>query len=170
MRQAFEGIVMFTDLNMEEMAFDTLGEGKADALLRQALLFTGEQVRAAGGRVIKQIGEETLIAFSDATRAADAAVVLQRGVALFASPLAPHLHVSFAWGPLQEEEGDLFGDTVGYAARGSRQGDRAGRIVMNGAAFDRLDETRQSLCRLVDTLNVKGGTKVEYYELAWKSP
>ena len=71
-------------------------------------------VAAAGGRVVKLIGDEVMWSVEDPGRAAEVALAL---VATGERPGAPAVHVGVAWGPVLSHHGDLYGSTVNTASR-----------------------------------------------------
>lgn len=160
---------MFADLDWWDRAEAALGEEAASQLVSRATRLIQDATLEATGRVVKVIGEEVEALFPDALQAASASIAMQRAVAAMASPVGSRLKICFAWGEVRfEDDGDVFGDIVGFAARGSRQGESAGRIVLTGEALQRLEPARRSACRLVDSLTRPNGAKFEYYEMPWK--
>ena len=146
-----------------------LGEEAASQLVSSGTQLMQDATLEAGGRVVKVVGEEVMALFPDARQAAAASIAMQRAVAAIPSPVGSRLKICFAWGEIRiGDDGEVFGDTVSWAARGSRQGDTAGQIVLTGEALNRLESALRSTCRLVDSLDRPNGVKMEYYELPWK--
>lgn len=165
-----EGAVLFADLQMDAL-FDTLDEAEACARIESATATLSQSVRACKGRVIKVIGDEVFAAFPDAGDAADAAIAMQAALSRRApdQPDGSGLHIGIAWGPLVEQEGDLFGDTVSIAARMQSFALQHGLpIVLSGDAVARL-RPGQPAARRAHALEIKGKRlTVEIFELPWK--
>ncbi len=64
------------------------------------------------------MGDELMVAYDDATIAAEAAVDMQNAISEHHKPLS--IRVGYDVGPVIEEAGDLYGDTVNVASRMSQ--------------------------------------------------
>lgn len=105
--------VLFVDVYDSVGLFERLGDQQAHRLIaecRQCLITVIERYE---GRVIKTQGDSILATFGDADAACEAAAEMQTQVC------APQvlLKVGFQFGPVIEEGGDVFGNTVNTAAR-----------------------------------------------------
>ena len=72
-------------------------------------------ISAAGGRVVKLMGDGALVALPSANAAVEAALAIQRAAA--AAPGAPRLRIGVHLGDVILEGADLYGDGVNVAAR-----------------------------------------------------
>ena len=89
-----------------------------------------------GGRVIKNIGDEVLFVADDASRAADAALVM---TARGSDPDDdfPEVRAGLAYGEVVSRLGDVFGPTVNIAARLTSVA-RPGSVLIDRGAHDAL--------------------------------
>ena len=136
--------------------------------LQARLAAIGERVRAAGGTVIKQIGDELMCAFCDPSRAVRCAVELEGAIDGWAHDDAVvGLRVGLHHGPVMEEDGDLFGDTVNIAARMTSIA-RPGQVITTEEVVRLLADAEQELTRPFDEVRVKGSSrKRRIYRVLW---
>ena len=97
---------------------------------------TTRAVVAAGGRVIKTIGDEVLFVVDDVFAATDAALVLT-GRGEDADDAFPRVRAGIAFGPVTRRLGDVFGPTVNIASRLTSVA-RPGTVLVDRGAFDVL--------------------------------
>ena len=127
--------------------------------LQQRLDAIGEAVRAAGGEVIKQIGDELMCAFLEPASAVRTAVDLENVIEVWehdATRVA--LRVGLHHGPVVEEEGDLFGDTVNIAARLTSIAS-PGQIITTDEVVAALDDEARASIKPFDEVRVKGSSR-----------
>ncbi len=74
-----------------------------------------DAVARAGGRVVKLIGDEAMLAFGDPAVGCRLALELARTIA--EDPELPAVRIALATGPVVSHYGDYFGDVVNLAAR-----------------------------------------------------
>ena len=113
--------VVFADLSGSTGVFDQLGNEKATQAVTGLTHWIGTVCQRHGGRVVKLLGDGVLAVFSDAPRAIDAVVQMQRDHAEqlreWPNPMRMRLQVGVASGELVEIDGDCYGDAVNVAAR-----------------------------------------------------
>ena len=149
--------VLFADLAGGERATEC-----GQALQRAA--------QAAGGEVIKKLGDGLMATFANADAAAAAAAQMHASVAaLFASGEAvPSLRIGFHAGPVIRRDGDVFGDTVNTAARLTQHAAR-GQILTSRATARLLSPALRNTTRALYSVEVKGKSdKVELWEVLWQ--
>jgi adenylate cyclase len=111
--------ILFADLGGSTQLYETLGDREAQGIIAGCLDLASEVIGQHRGRVVKTIGDEVMATFPRAEDAMCAAL------GIIASLRDAHdlhgdrlgAHVGFHVGPVIEEQGDLFGDTVNVAAR-----------------------------------------------------
>lgn len=158
--------VLFAALQMDPL-YEALGEQAADTLVMAATAMLREKVVACGGRTVKTIGDEVFAVFPAVANAVSSAVTMQRGASALASgwPGGSRLRIGFAWGPVVEREGDVFGDTVSLAARASALAG-AREIVLSGETAALLPADQRAACRLVHAIDIKGkSVRIEFFAL-----
>lgn len=97
---------------------------------------TTRAVVAAGGRVIKTIGDEVLFVVDDVYAATDAALQLT-GRGEDEDDGFPRVRAGVAFGPVTRRLGDVFGPTVNIASRLTSVA-RPGTVLVDRGAFDVL--------------------------------
>jgi class 3 adenylate cyclase len=160
--------VAFLDLSTDVRA--AAAEGSDDRLaVQHRLEVIAEHVGDVDGRVIKQIGMELMCAFADPVSAVELAAVMQRNLDdLVEDHLVSRLRVGFHLGPVVEEDGDVFGDTVNIAARMTAIA-RPGQIICTAEVVDALSEEMRESARLFDQVQVKGSSRERaIYRILWE--
>lgn len=97
---------------------------------------TTRAVVAAGGRVIKTIGDEVLFVVDDAWAATEVALTLT-GRGEDEDDEFPRVRAGTAYGPITRRLGDVFGPTVNIASRLTSVA-RPGTVLVDRGAFDVL--------------------------------
>lgn len=97
---------------------------------------TTRAVVAAGGRVIKTIGDEVLFVVEDAWAATEVALLLT-GRGEDEGDDFPRVRAGIAYGPVTRRLGDVFGPTVNIASRLTSIA-RPGTVLVDRGAFDVL--------------------------------
>lgn len=157
--------VMFADVSDSTRLYESLGDREALRLVGACLASMRGAAESSGGRVVKTIGDELMCAFADAAAAATAAEQMQRGVSERHAPLS--IRVGFDCGPVIEEAGDLFGDTVNVAARMAELA-QPGQILATARALDTLPNYMTD-SRPLSGITVKGkNQELEVGEIVWE--
>lgn len=127
MTQIRQRTVLFADLRGSTALFETLGNAEATSVVTHTISQLGLAVKAAGGRLVKTLGDGLMAVFEEPNAALESAVAMhlsldelvamgrQRG----ASPglRGLRLQVAVSHGEVVEMAGDCFGDAVNVAAR-----------------------------------------------------
>jgi class 3 adenylate cyclase len=163
--------LMFADVTDSSRLYATYGDTEARRIVGGCLAFMESVVTDGGGRVIKTIGDEIMCLFPSANAAALAAI--QLNVLLRARAASGELHssltlrIGFHAGPVVEEKGDVFGDTVNLAARMASLS-KAHQVMTTRQTIERLDPSMRPLARFVDQSMIKGQTQeFDLYEILW---
>lgn len=163
--------VLFADVAESTRLYEALGDTRAFGEVRECLALLGGITAAAGGRVVKTIGDAVLCVFPDANAAARAAREMQTHVAGVPGTAGARLaiRIGFHYGPVIEEGGDVFGDCVNVAARMSGFA-LAGQIVTTGGTVALLAPGLRQAARRIEALPVKGKhEEVDICELLWQT-
>jgi adenylate cyclase len=107
--------VMFADLVGYTALTQELDDAELAALVTRFFASSYELVSAAGGRVVKTLGDEVMVTFEDPVSAAASALRLVDMHA--ADDALPEVRVGVASGPVLALQGDFFGPTVNLASR-----------------------------------------------------
>jgi len=127
-----------------------------------------DAVRAAGGEVIKQIGDELMCAFPEPALAVSTAVDLQNLIDSWDHDGARvALRAGLHHGPVVEQDGDLFGDTVNIAARLTSIA-TPGQIITSDEVVAAVDADQLATIKPFDEVRVKGsGRKRRIHRVMW---
>jgi adenylate cyclase len=120
--------------------------------------------------VVKTIGDEVMAVFGAPDAAAAAAAEMQVAVDSL-PPVANNklgLRIGFHFGPVLQENDDVFGDTVNLAARLVAQAVK-GQIITTSATADMLPPPLRGMTRDLYAINVKGkAEEISLCEVIWK--
>ncbi len=108
--------VLFTDIVSSTAHTRRLGDERAQDLVRRHNAVVRAALDRNGGREVKHTGDGIMAAFESPSRALQAAVEMQRGIAEGGDPEL-HVRIGLNAGEPIEEEDDLFGLTVQLAKR-----------------------------------------------------
>lgn len=161
--------VLFADVSGSTRLYETLGDSAAHRIVAQLLEQLREVIAAEGGRVVKTIGDEVMATFDDARAAVATARAMQRDLArAVRSPDAPSgIRIGLHAGPVLEEAGDVFGDTVNVAARMVNLA-KAGQILTTGETLDRIPARSRGETRHVDRARLHGREEeLDVCEVLW---
>jgi class 3 adenylate cyclase len=149
--------VLFADIAGSTKLYERLGDVQAKILIDEALAALRAVTERYRGRVIKTIGDEVMCVFASAERGFLAAADMQNSVD--ALPVVTGtkrmIRVGFHAGPVIEEEGDVFGDTVNVAARMAGLA-KGMQIMTTGSTVDALPPALRGSTRAIAAVAVKG--------------
>ena len=109
--------VMFTDVADSTTLAAAIGDAAWSRLIRAHFDRVGDQVAAAGGVLVKSLGDGTLSRFPSASAAMTAALAIQRAVADAPSEPQLRLRIGIHTGDVLHSDRDLLGTVVNKAAR-----------------------------------------------------
>lgn len=162
--------ILFADVCGSTALYERLGDQGALAAVASVIDVLRGATDDAQGRLVKTIGDEIMTVFPDAAAAAQAAMDMQARVA----QLPPFgdarlaVRIGFHLGPVLEEAGDVFGDTVNTAARLAALA-KPGQIVTSAAGVGALPPPLQETTRDLDALPLKGKQEeLRVHELLWQ--
>lgn len=165
--------VMFADIAQSTKLYDKIGNTAAHALISSCIAVMAKVCDNHGGTVIKTIGDEIMCTFPDPEAAVAAAIDMQAGVdGIPASELSgyypPDIYIGFDYGPVIQENNDVFGDAVNVASRMVKLAKRR-QIITTSEVVNALPETLRETCRCVDKVLVKGKSEeILVYEIIWE--
>ena len=163
--------VLFADISGSTRLYDTLGDSRAKALVDECIGIMREIVARYRGRVIKTIGDEVMCVLPDADSGHLAAADMQLRISELEviANVRRAIRVGFHFGPVIEENADVFGDTVNMAARMAGLA-KAMQIITTRATDDRLSAALRGSTRAIAALSVKGkGDDVDICEVIWQA-
>lgn len=163
--------VLFADISGSTRLYDTLGDTQAKKLVDECIGIMRDIVARYKGRVIKTIGDEVMCVLPDADSGHLAAADMQLKISSLQTVgnVRRAIRVGFHCGPVIEESGDVFGDTVNMAARMAGLA-KAMQIITTRATVDKLSAPLRSSTRGIAALSVKGkGDDVDVCEVIWQA-
>ncbi len=159
--------VFFADLVGSTRLYHALGDLEAHEIAAACLQDIIAAVESFGGKLVKTIGDEVMATFPDAADAcgcAEATVTAMRGRSPAGAPPLG-VHVGFHFGPVIEQHGDVFGDTVNVAAHMVKLAERQ-CILTTGPTAALLGDRIRARLRPREPVAVKGRPEpVEVFEL-----
>jgi adenylate cyclase len=149
--------ILFADLTDSTALYERLGREEAFALVKRSLETMAQAVREAGGRIVKNTGDGIMAALADTDAAATTSVAihqaLQNTKGLPEARIAAH--IGFCFGPVVENDNDLFGETVNLAARLCEVGGPGIAMMTQDTAL-RLHSSWRYLLRPGPPITLKG--------------
>jgi adenylate cyclase len=162
--------ILFADVSESTKLYETAGDHVAHEAIGRCIDAMTRSTQLTGGRVVKTFGDEILAVFGTADAAAAAASEMQAQVHAML-PVADRklgLRIGFHAGPVLQEKGDVFGDTVNLAARLVAQATK-GQIITSSETAAMLGPVVRSSTRELYAIEVKGKAEdVQLCELVWK--
>lgn len=162
--------VLFADVSGSTQLYERLGDARAVATVSRCLHMARDVAAACGGRLVRSLGDEVLLAFPTATQAAEAAIEIQKRVVELAVLLEMRLsfHVGFHYGAAIEREGDVYGDSVNIAARLVALA-KTGQILTSSDTAVALSAYLRPQLRDLNAITVKGKQHdLDVVELVWQ--
>jgi adenylate cyclase len=163
-------VILFADVAGSTKLYETLGDAEALATIGRCLDVMKAICDDHGGRVVKTIGDETMAVFPLPANAAYAAIAMQTQIsALRTSKGAPlAIHAGFHFGPVIDDNTDVFGDAVNVAARLSSLA-KAGQTLISAETVEVLSPALRARTRDQDAHTVRGKQNdVHTFELIWQ--
>jgi class 3 adenylate cyclase len=146
--------VLFADITGSTTLYAQRGDATAYALATQCLEVAGAQIGAAGGRVMKKLGDGLLAVFDTPVQAVQAAVQIRQGLDDPACTLASQgvrLRIGISCGRAVLVTDDVYGDVVNVAARLVALAG-ADEIFLSGKVYEALPPELRAKIRLIDQI------------------
>lgn len=163
--------ILFADVCGSTKIYEKYGDERARKLLGKCMDLMSAASSEHHGTLIKTIGDEVMCRFPGADDAAAAALDMQERVSSASVtgvgvPLS--IHVGFHFGPVVEEDGDIFGDAVNVAARMVNLA-KADQVVTTRATVEQLSDKWKKSARQIDRAAVRGKSEmIDVFELVWQ--
>jgi class 3 adenylate cyclase len=146
--------VHFVDMSGSTALYAQRGDAAAFGLTKECLDLVCAQVRAAGGRVLRLVGDGVLSVFESPAQALRAAIQINQVIddptcRLAREGIRVRSGISSGMGVLESD--DVYGDVANVAARLiSRAG--AGEIFISGSVYDGLSDDLREQVQLIDEM------------------
>jgi len=162
--------VLFVDVSGSTRLYETLGDERALARVGRSLAMIAQVCEDSGGRVVKTMGDGAMCVFDTADAALRASRLMQEKNAEQQDPGEPSLgiHIGCHFGPVLENAGDVYGDTVNLAARVAGLA-KVGQIITTADTAGTLSRELAGRARKLHGVAVKGKQEaVTICEILWQ--
>ncbi len=163
--------VLFADISDSSLLYAMRGDSVAFALSTKCIDVMIAEIRRAGGRVVKRIGDGLLATFKQADASVRAASGIQQALDDRSSVLSQeglHVRIGISAGRAVLRDDDVFGDVVNVAARLETHAG-PGEIVLSSAVYEALPADLRRWARLMDPVVLRGRPSlVSVYRYIWK--
>ncbi len=175
-----EVAILFADVVGSTQLYEQFGDARASETVAVCLEVMKDATHQFSGKVIKTIGDEVMSTFSTVDDAMAAASMMQARISneselVDDDPLTSAIRripvtirVGCHFGPVVEEQNDIFGAAVHTANRMTSQA-KAKQIVISGSTVERMGSQWRKQTRQIDVATVRGRLdEVALFELLWQ--
>ena len=170
MAQDLEVAILFADVVGSTQLYDKFGDTKASETVALCLDVMKDATHNYNGTVIKTIGDEVMSTFSTVDDAMGAAVMMQSRISSESRQggrIPVSIRVGCHFGPVVQEQNDIFGAAVHTANRMTSQA-KSRQIVISGETVEKMSPKLREQTRQIDVATVRGKMdEVALYELLW---
>ena len=170
-RETINCVVMFADVAGSTAMYENMGDDLARERISKALNALISISRRHSGHLVKTIGDEILVYFTDVDMAVFAARAIQEAMEDDRSPetIGVSIRIGMQYGSAILESDDIFGDTVNVAARISSMAKARQILCTQEIAFMVKNAELSNNMRPYDRLRVKGrNEQLDVYLFAWE--
>jgi class 3 adenylate cyclase len=170
MARDLEVAIVFADVVGSTQLYDKFGDTKASETVALCLDVMKDATHQFNGTVIKTIGDEVMSTFETVDDAMGAAVMMQSRVTSETrdSGIPVRIRIGCHYGPVVQEQNDIFGAAVHTANRMTSQA-KAKQIVISGFTVEQMSPDLKKQTRQIDVATVRGRLdEVALYELVWQ--
>lgn len=167
-----ELVILFADVVGSTRLFEVLGDERARDMVTTCVELMRRACEQHRGRVIKTMGDEIMSTFEGCDDALEAAAQMQGEIGGHPELQVEGQHVAIRvgahFGPVVEEERDVFGAAVHTANRMTSQA-KAGQIIATDALVKQASAEWQEVARMLDVSVPRGQAgEVGVYEVLWQ--
>jgi class 3 adenylate cyclase len=170
MAKDLEVAIVFADVVGSTQLYDKFGDTKASETVALCLDVMKDATHQYNGTVIKTIGDEVMSTFSTVEEAMGAAVMMQSRISADTKQddrIAVSIRIGCHYGPVVQEQNDIFGAAVHTANRMTSQA-KARQIVISGGTVEKMSPELKKQTRQIDVATVRGKLdEVALYEFLW---
>jgi len=171
MAKDLEVAIVFADVVGSTQLYDKFGDTKASETVAVCLDIMKDATFQFNGTVIKTIGDEVMSTFTTADEAMGAAVMMQTRISAEGRKdegIPVSIRIGCHYGPVVEEQNDIFGAAVHTANRMTSQA-KSSQIVMSGFTVEQMSPELRNQTRQIDLATVRGRLdEVALFELVWQ--
>ena len=172
-----EVAILFADVVGSTQLYEQFGDSKASETVAICLDVMKDATHQFNGTVIKTIGDEVMSTFPTVDEAMAAASLMQARISsdkesdeetTAANRIPVSIRVGCHFGPVVQEQNDIFGAAVHTANRMTSQA-KARQIVISGSTVERMGSKWRKQTRQIDVATVRGRMQeVALFELLWQ--
>jgi adenylate cyclase len=170
MAKDLEVAILFADVVGSTQLYDKFGDTKASETVAQCLEVMKDSTYQFNGTVIKTIGDEVMATFPTVDEAMGAAVMMQSRITSDnrqEGRIPVSIRIGCHYGPVVQEQNDIFGAAVHTANRMTSQA-KAKQIIISGGTVEKMKPDLRKQTRQIDVATVRGKLdEVALYELLW---
>ena len=168
MAKDLEVAILFADVVGSTQLYDKFGDTKASETVARCLDIMKEATHQFGGTVIKTIGDEIMATFPTVDEAMEAATQMQSRISTGDDEIQVSIRIGCHYGPVVQEQNDIFGAAVHTANRMTSQA-KAKQIIISGSTVERMGPEWQAQTRQIDVATVRGRIdEVALFEVLWQ--
>lgn len=172
MAKDLEVAILFADVVGSTQLYDEFGDTKASETVALCLDVMKDATHQFNGKVIKTIGDEVMSTFPTVDEAMLAASMMQKRLSIDHASAGNGIPVSIRigchYGPVVEEQNDIFGAAVHTANRMTSQA-KARQVVISGSSVAHMSPEMRKQTRQIDVATVRGRIdEVALFELLWQ--
>lgn len=171
METAGQRAILFADVCESTAIYENVGDARALALINRLFRSLDKEVNAAGGVIVKNLGDGIVCQFRDVDAAFRAACAMQDQAARLVDASAPamKIKVGYTYGPVVLKDGDVFGDTVNVCARLVSLANPA-QVLTTQQTVEALSPGLRGRCRELYSAKVRGrSSQVSVWEVLWRA-
>jgi len=171
MAKDLEVAIVFADVVGSTQLYDKFGDTKASETVAICLDIMKDATFQFNGTVIKTIGDEVMSTFVTVDEAMGAAVMMQTRISAEGRKkdgIPVSIRIGCHYGPVVEEQNDIFGAAVHTANRMTSQA-KSRQIVISGFTVEQMSPELRNQTRQIDLATVRGRMdEVALFELVWQ--
>ncbi len=171
MAKDLEVAIVFADVVGSTQLYEKFGDTKASETVASCLDIMKDATYQFNGTVIKTIGDEVMSTFESVDDAMGAAVMMQTRISEAGkkeSGIPVSIRIGCHYGPVVQEQNDIFGAAVHTANRMTSQA-KAKQIVVSGHTVEQMSPELRNQSRQIDVATVRGRLdEVALFELVWQ--
>ena len=168
MAKDLEVAILFADVVGSTQLYDKFGDTKASETVGRCLDIMKDATSEFDGTVIKTIGDEVMSTFPTVDHAMEAATQMQGRISSGENEIQVSIRIGCHFGPVVQEQNDIFGAAVHTANRMTSQA-KSKQIIVSGSTVERMGPEWQAQTRQIDVATVRGRIdEVALFEVLWQ--